>query len=558
MNARAAVLLGLLSSCSVLFDPSMVALSGCPTTAERCSTPANARAICQASACAFECFEGFRDADGVADTGCEASCAVLAAPASLNVTSVTDGTSLTWAFSAVANAASYRLCTGVAAGTPTCVTVSPSDCTGGTCRVQTTGHPLKAQVSGQVQTANGCQASSAETRATGFTVRTNEVIPWTSDSACMPMVSTAGDVLSVEQNAFCVGSAAVGDEQWRGGTFEVELRPTGVLGANVMGGLVFSNGTRRIGLALGPTTVPVTEGATVLRESKSNGPWRFLATSGVALTPDEWNRVRVVIKDGVWSISVGRGPEPLREVLRYVDGASAAEPWRVGLHTLTPNLFASGRIEFKNFTLSTATEFPSTGATAQAWAFEPAGPRPAARVSGAPGTNIRFESCPAFPAATACSSTTSCAPDGGVCARLVKNALGGGSMIFDVPPGLDTRAAWSVRFRFAGAADGGFNGGAIASSPSGVLLEPENGWDGGVRGLGGRWGLPVSADTWNFAELTFDPVMGSFSARLNGQSASITPRFPPSNFDPFVGAIIVGGVGLQTGDVWLSDLSITQ
>lgn len=131
-------------------------------------------------------------------------------------------------------------------------------------------------------------------------------------------------------------------------------------------------------------------------------------------------------------------------------------------------------------------------------------------------------------------------------------------MIFDVPPGLDTRAAWSVRFRFAGAADGGFNGGAIASSPSGVLLEPENGWDGGVRGLGGRWGLRVNADTWNLAELSFDPVMGAFSARLNGQSASVTPRFPPSNFDPFVGAIIVGGVGLQTGDMWLSDLSISQ
>ena len=106
MRLAGGVLLAALSSCSVLFDPSKVAASGCPTSAERCASPANARASCQGSACAFECFEGFRDADGVADNGCEASCVVLPAPASLNVTSVTDGTSLSWTFTAVPNVAS--------------------------------------------------------------------------------------------------------------------------------------------------------------------------------------------------------------------------------------------------------------------------------------------------------------------------------------------------------------------------------------------------------------------------------------------------------------------
>lgn len=556
MSRRSWPLLALLSGCSVLFDPSKVPLSGCPTTAERCSTPANARAICQASACAFECFEGFRDADGVADNGCEASCAVLSAPASLNVTSNPDGTSLTWTFSAVTNAVSYRFCTGVAAGTPTCVTVAPSECAGETCRAQTSGHPSKAQISGQVQAVNGCQVASPEARTTGFTVRTNEVLPWSSDSNCMPMASTAGDVLSVEQTGLCVGSASFGDEQWRNGTFEVELRPSGVLGNNMLGGLVFSNGTRRLALVLGPNAISLDEGATLLRESKSNGPWRYLATSGAALAPDEWNRVRVVLRDGVWSISLGRSSEPLQEIIRYVDTAGTSEPWRVGLHTVTT--FGNGRIDFKNLTLGTATQLPATGPSSRAWSFELTGARPAARANGAAGTNIRFEGCPGFPSAAACSAATECAPDAGVCARLVKPFLGSGSMSFDLPPGLDTRAPWSLRFRFAGAADGGSVGGSIAWAASAVLLEPENAWDGGVRGLGGRWGLSVRADTWNLAELHFEPDAGSFSARLNGQPATVTSRFPPANFDPFVGAVLIGGKGLQAGDLWLSDLSISQ
>ncbi len=552
MSARAAMLLVVLSSCSVLFDPTKVPLSGCPTTAERCSTPANARAICQASACAFECFEGFRDADGVADTGCEASCAVLAAPASLNVTSVTDGTSLSWAFSAVANAASYRLCTGVAAGTPTCVTVAPSDCTDGTCRAQTSGHPSKAQISGQVQAVNGCQAASSETRATGFTVRTTDLLSWTSDSNCMPMATASGDVLSIEQQPFCLGTASIGDQTWRSGTFEVELRPAGSLGANILAGLVFSSGTRREGVLLGPETAGINEGGTVLREANNSVFWRWQATSGAVLSPDVWNTVRVVLRDRLWSISVGRSPETLREVIRYHDDGNTQDGWRLGLHALTPALIVlSGRMEFRNLTVSTSAELPATGPTSRAWSFTTSGTLPPVRARG--GSTLRYEPCPAFPAATACTSNTGCTPNGGTCARLT---TGQSSLTFDLPTGLDTQRAWNLRFRFAGAADGGFFNGTIASGASGTLLEPENAWDGGVRGLGGRWGLTVRADEWNLVDFRFEPRDGGMSARLNGVAASMSGAFPPFLWDKHVGAIRVGGGGPI--DLWLSDLSIDQ
>lgn len=547
------------SGCSVLFDPARVPASGCPTSAERCSAPANAVAVCQASACGFECVEGFRDADGLAENGCEASCAAPASPASLSVTSGTDGTSLSWAFTPVTDAPSYRLCTGVAAGTPTCVTVPSSACAAGRCVAQTTGHPLKAQISGQVQALNSCQAASSETRATGFTIRTTEVLPWSSDSNCAPMASVAGEVLSVEQPVLCVGSATFGDEQWRSGTFEVELRPTGALGANVMAGFVFVSGTRRLSLLFGPNSVPVAEGTTVLRESRSNGPWRMLASAGATLAPDEWNRVRVVLDAGRWSVSVGRGMQPLREVLRYHDGASTSEAWRLGLHSWTPNLFSAGRVELRNLSVSTESTLPMTGPTAQSWSFDAtAGAQPPVRTFGAAGTVLRYEPCPAFPPAPACTPSTGCAPDAGTCARIAKGAFTGGALTFEVPTGLDTQRPWSLRLRFAGAADGGFAGGSIAYGPSGTLIEPENAWDGGARGLGGRWGLPLSADTWNLVEYRFDPVSSTVTARLNGQQSQGATRFPPALWDKHVGAVSVGSQGLSVVDLWLSDVFIGQ
>lgn len=550
-----------LTGCSLIFDPSKVASSGCPVTPERCSPPDHARAVCADSACSFECLEGFRDADGLPENGCEATCALLVSPGSLTVTSRPDGTSLDWAFPIVANAKAYRLCTSVAAGAPTCVTVEVSSCGASTCQAQTTGHPTRVQVFGQVQALNACDAPSAEAMATGFTQRTAELTSWGSDSSCMPMPSVSGDVLAVEQSAFCSGSAPFGEELWRSGTFEVELRPAGMLGPNAMGGLVFSSGTRRIGVLIGVQTIPVGQGSTIVRESRNSAAWQFLATSGSALVPDQWNRLRVVVKGEVWSVSLAKPNEPLREVLRYHDSASTNAPWRPGLHVLTPNLFAAGRMEFRNLTTSSSDELPPTGPSSQSWTFSVAGAQPAVRTTGTVGTQLRYEPCPGFPAATACTGQTMCTPAAGAtCARVSKGAISGGTLTFDLPTGLDTRQPWNLRFRFAPAADGGFSpGAALAFAAQGALLESENALDGGVRGVNGRWGQPLFSDTWNVVDYRFDPAAMTWTARLNGQLAMpASARFPPPAWDKHVGAVMIGGQNLETVELWLSDLSISQ
>lgn len=553
-----------LTGCSLIFDPSKVSSSGCPLTPERCSAPDNARSICADTACSFECLEGFRDADGMPGNGCEVACTPLVNPASLTVTSRPDGTSLDWSFSTVANAKAYRLCTSVSAGTPACVTIDAAACGASSCQTQTTGHPTKVQVFGQVQAINACDGPSLEAmaaRTTGFTQRVTDVTSWGSDSTCMPMPSVSGDVLAIEQSAFCSGSGPFGDELWRSGTFEVELRPAGVLGPNAMGGLVFSSGTRRIDVLVGTQTIPVGQGSTLVRESRNSAAWQFLATSGAVLVPDQWNRLRVVVKGELWSVSVAKPNEQLREVIRYHDGASTNAAWRLGLHVLTPNLFAAGRMEFRNLTMSSADELPPTGPSSQSWTFSIAGAQPPVRTTGTAGTQLRYEPCPAFSAAAACRGQTMCTPaPGTTCARVSKGAISGGTLTFDLPTGLDTRQPWNLRFRFAPAADGGYSpGAALAFSAQGALLESENALDGGVRGVNGRWGQPLLADTWNVVDYRFDPTAMTWTAQLNGQLATPTSaRFPPAGWDKHVGAVMIGGQNLEVVELWLSDLTISQ
>lgn len=552
-----ALLLGaaLLSACSVLFDPAKVPASDCPTSPARCPTPDNAIASCDGTRCGFSCEAGFRDADQDPANGCEATCAPVAGPSPLIATSV--GTSVRWSFPDVPEAARYRLCTSLAAGALTCTTVERTACSAGTCVVETSGLPTRAQVSGQVQALDACGGASPEAqaaRATGFTIRTTDVTPWGGDGACVPVTTITGDVLSVEQSAFCNGSATFGDEAWREGTVEVELRPAGQQGLNTMGGLLFVTGTRRFTVLVGPPQIPVSEGSLLLREARGTGAWQAVASSGGSLVADAWSTLRVTVKDAVWSISVGPTGGPLRETLRYRD-PTGSSVFRLGLATITPNLLSAGRIDFRNLSVGTSTTLPPAGPTRRQWSFTPAGPVPAARTLGAVGDQLRFEDCPAFRAAPACT-TSPCVPDAGTCLRIAKPALAGGAITFELPTGLDPRQPWTFSFRFAPAADGGFASGQLAFTPSGTLLEPENGFDGGVRGLGGRWGLPVAADTWNLVDVRFDPSAGTFVGRLNGQTA--TPNRIPASWDRHLGAITLGSPGLSVVDFWVSDVAVSQ
>jgi hypothetical protein len=542
-----------LSSCSLVFNPANVPESDCPTSAMRCPARPNATASCTNTACAFSCSEGFRDADGAAENGCEAACATVPAPASLSATSRDDGTSLEWSFAPVDNATSYRLCTGVSAGTPSCISVPTTSCFAGRCTAITMEHPNRTAVSGQVQSVDACGGLTPEpmsTRAQGFTVRTLDFQPWTGD-ICTPAVTITGDVLTVDQ-PLCQSFSNVGEETWSGGTFEVELRPS-VSAANLAAGFLFTSGQRRVAIIITSEKAPIGEGTLLVRESRSNNPfWTTLATSGAFLPPATFTRLRVVQRNNVWSVSVGP-PGALSEVLRYRDDEVGTSRFRLGLHAFSVNLIGgAGRMDFQKLTVSPAATLPAIGPTSRITTFDGNGPRPSSRLTGT--TQVRFEACPSFPPAAGCAS---CLPaPNSTCARVSK--AGVGTITIDVPPGIDPTQPWSVSMRLAPTADGGTPNGAFLTSPWGAIVEPTN--DGGVRGLGGDWpGASAARDTWHQVELRLVPGMSRFSARWDGQSLS-TPmvRFPPFGWNAFGGAFVVGGTGFDSIDFWVSDVTVSQ
>jgi hypothetical protein len=547
-------LVSLLSGCSLLFDPSRVPESDCPTSPRRCPERANATAVCVEASCGFTCAEGFRDADGLAETGCEASCMPLPAPSALSATSRDDGTSLEWSFPAIANATGYRLCTSVSAGTPSCLMVPTTSCADGRCTVLSLSHPPKTTVFGQIQSVDSCGGPTPEamaTRSQGFTVRTLDYQPWTGDN-CMPTVTVTGEVLTVD-HTICQSWSNVGDETWRGGTFEVDLRPSASAN-NMAGGFLFTSGTRRIAIVIAAERAPVGEGTLLVRESRASNPfWTTLATSGAFLPTGRFTRLRVVQRGASWSVSVGASASSMTEVLRFRDEDRGDAPFRVGLHALSLGLFSgAGRIDFQRVTVSPDGALPATGPVSRTTTFDAMGPVPTARLTGT--DQVRFEPCPAFPPASGCPS---CAPaPASRCARITK--VFAGTVTVDVPPGIDPTQPWSLAMRVAPTADGGTPNGAFVSSPWGVIAEPLP--DGGVRGLGGEWGgAAATRDVWHRVEVRFTPGPMRFQAVWDGANVS-TPmtRFPPLGWNAFGGAFILGGTGLDGIDFWVCDVTVSQ
>ncbi len=553
---RGGWLLGLLSGCSLFFDPSKVPLSGCPLSSERCPVPGNAKAICVESACGYQCLDGFLDADGKADNGCEVPCAAVQSPDSLDGVNDPDGTTVKWTFPAVAEATGYSLCTNVGAAAPACTTIPTSACQQGLCTASTTGHPTFVQVFGRVEALNACGAASTRgPTATAFTVRISDLPMWTGD-LCTPMVAATGNALSVEVTSLCTGTSMVGTETWQRGTFEVDLRPS-LSGADlVAGGLTFSSGTRRLQVLAGPNTLNVDQGTSGLREARNSQFFSFLAMSGASIEANEWSTLRVVLNDGVWSINLGRRGV-FKEVLRYFDPLPPTS-WRVGLGAA--NVWNTGRIDLRQFTLSTASTLPPKGPTSASWTFTPDGGSNLPFRNRSNASNpVRFEPCPAFP--SACDGGASCLPDAGTCARVARSA-GAASLTFDMPVGLDTRLPWDLSFRFAPAADGGYAPtSSVAFATSTKLLDCETVWDGGLRTFDQRLrGVVVRPDTWNLAEYHFDPTQNAYSVTINGQPANVIgmPRFPPTGSDRHLGAVVIGAQGFGNIDLWLSEIGFSQ
>ncbi|MDX2011224.1 MAG: hypothetical protein SFW67_13580 [Myxococcaceae bacterium] len=560
---RVLLALSLLTGCSVLFDPSRVPPSDCPASPSRCPEVANAIATCVEATCGFTCAPGFRDADGVAATGCEASCAEVPGPSRLTSISGGSPTSLRWRFPTVPEASAYRLCTGVAAGSQTCVTVPLTACVEGVCEAVTSELPSGTLVSAQVQSLNACQTASNEmaaARAVGFTFVTTNLTTWTGEGLCMPpTVATTADTLSVEQSGGCTSTGTIGDELWRDGTFDVDLRFSGQLGTEAMAGLVFSAGARRIGVTTGTAALGTVDAPTQLRESTMGQGFTALASSIATVPPDVFRRLRVVILGPLVSVSLGPVEGPLREVMRFHDD-QAPGPRRLGLMTWTQG---RGRAEFQRLTVTSEAVLPPRGPVSDRWTFQSdGGATSATRVLRSFGGEVRYEPCPAF--APACA--TCALPAAEACVRIQKVPVLGGSLSVDPPVGVDTTRPWSLRLRFAPPLDGGAPGGFLAHGASGPITEVRTAWgDGGVVETFNRpWPAgapPLTQDRWHLLEHTFEPDAGTFSIRVDGQpvpliAPAFPPRFPRQN--KHLGAITVGGGFLNALDIWVGEISISQ
>lgn len=557
------VALSLVSGCSLVFDPSRVPASDCPASPRRCPEVANATATCVEATCGYTCASGFRDADGLAETGCEASCVEVPGPSRLTSISGSSPTSLRWRFPAVPEASAYRLCTGIAAGSQTCVTVPVGACVAGTCEVETSDLPSGTLVSAQVQSLNACQTASSETtaaRAVGFTFVTTAVVAWAPEGACSPpTVTTTADTLSVEQPALCTSTATIGDELWRDGTFDVDLRFSGQLGAEAMAGLVFSTGTRRLSVTTGTAALGSVDAPTQLRESSMGQGFGALASSIATVPPDVFRRLRVVVQGPVFSVSLGPVEGPYREVLRFHDDQAPAAR-RLGLMTWAQG---RGRAEFQRLTVTSEAVLPARGSASDRWTFQSdGGATSPARVLRSFGAEVRFEPCPAFlPACAGCAL-----PPVEACARVQKVPLLAGSITVDPPVGVDTTQPWSLRLRFAPGLDGGAPAGFLAQGASGPITEVRTAWtDAGVVETFNRpWPSNAPAmtpDQWHLLEHTFEPDAGRFSVRLDGQPVQlVAPVFPPrvGRLNKHLGAITVGGGGLNALDVWVGEISISQ
>jgi hypothetical protein len=550
-------LVSLLSGCSLLFDPSRVPESDCPASPRRCPERANATAVCVEASCGFTCAEGFRDADGLADNGCEASCTEVPGPTRLTSISGGSATSLRWEFPSVDGASAYQLCTGVAAGSRACVTVPVSACSNGVCEVETPGLAPSALVFGQVQSLGACQNPSSEASAAGaegFTFVTTGLQAWAAEANCMPpTVTTTADTLAVEQPAFCTSTVSLGDERWRDGTFEVDLRFSGQLGGEVMAGIVLSSGSRRLAITTGTAALGSIEAPTQIRESLTGQAFVTLASSIATVPAERFERLRVVVSGPLISVNVGPPTGPLREVIRFHDDRPSA-PRRLGLITWSAG---RGRVEFQGLTARSAAALPARGITTQAWRFQADGGASGGVRLLKAGEGLRFERCPSFTAA--CPECG--VPPAEACARIQRVPfVSGGSITVDPPVGIDTTTPWSFRLRVAPPRDGGALLGVLAQGPSEAITGARTSWaDGGVIDSFGReWPATLTEDRWHLIEHTFQPDAGTFSLRVDGQPLTLSmPAFPARpRANKHVGAVTVGG-GLFI-DVWIGEISFSQ
>lgn len=545
------------AGCSVLFDPAQVAPKACPASPAACAPRTNATATCDDNACRYSCDEGFVDSNGdlngETSDGCELSCRVGVPPvnpAGLTATVGARGGAVQWTFpiAAATAAVRYKLCTATPGAPEACLLLEPATaCPLGLCATTTEGHVDSLRITGRVLSVDTCgREGPAATAATvsATPIDTSDPAGWVLEKSCPATLSSVvGGQLAIENPSFnCASSLASGDELWGDLTLDADLRySTGSDNAAAGLALQVNSTGHRLGALVFPSTVNASELATFTQ--RLNGTEKVVAGSSRGANLVGTTHLRVVSRGGVQSFSVGPDAQQLQELIRWPD--PTARTGRIGI-----GLAGTGRVEFTNFRVTTASTLPAAGATSTVVTFADGGFPPDARPRGP----VRIVPCPALPSSARCDG--GCLPEAGALCARTQTLANLQSVVVDLPVGIDVRAPYSLSLRFAVAPDGGGSFPFPLNTPQGGLLAA-NSWPQTTRGLGQEYGVVLEAGAWHAAAFTFNADGGRFAVSLDEQPVALPlAPFPQPGNSAHLGPISVG-LGLAS-DIYVSELRISQ
>ena len=544
--------------CSVLFDPAKAVAKACPASPAACAVVANATAACEAEACRYSCESGFVDANGDLDAaqgdGCELSCSTGTRPQNPAALTARVGArpgEIEWSFPAATPApARYQLCTALTGAPEVCAPVALASCAG-TCQLTTTGHPDNLRVTGKVLSVDLCgregSLASAPT-ASATSLDTTQATGWVVEKSCPASTFTAvGGQLAIENLAAgCTTSVVAGDELWGDFTLDADLRYSGLVGDNFLGGLVFHvNGTGHRMSALATPNTSTANELSFLTQRKMTME-KVVAASIVGGAPGSLTHLRVTSQGGVISVSLGPDGSRLVEALRWSDAESHTGKLGIGA-------VGAGRAELTNFRVTTPGTLPPRGPVSVFIDFADGGfpltTRPRLPMA------TRVVPCPALPPGVRCDGGCVPAPTS-KCAHIERVGFSFPNVVVDLPAGIDAREPWSLSFRFAAAPDGGGAFPTPVNSTQGALLAT-NTWFTPTRGVGQDYGVVLEPGAWHDATWRFEPDAGRFAVSLDDAPVTLPgDRFPPAGWSHHLGAISFGeGIA---ADLFVTDVRISQ
>jgi hypothetical protein len=530
---RAGLSVLLLSSCSILFDPSKVKCQVEPTVAPG-------------------------PLDAIAG----------------------DGTSLTYEWPGMppdAGVGGYQICTAhdmsAMAG---CHHVGLEACDSGVCRftlnTPDAGLAYNTRVWAKLLGENVCgNASNPALAPTVSITPVNgsflDVQGMSRLTGCDAGIHADGGLLIIEQhvNGFssCVSAAVLGDDLFENATLDVEMRTFASALAGVAARVpALDDQAQRLAVLLTPA--PGAAESVAITRRPANDIDKPVATSVSAVSDGVWRALRVSLVDAGVSVALGDVGTTPSDVLRWTDPTPVAGQFGLALvgFGLVP---VDVSAEFRNLRVRARAAIAQDGPTSAQWTFSGSNAFVGVRTVGMAGP----ATCPsAFVAAMSCPAGT-CLPNAGSQCLQLDSTGGNAFASVDMPVGIDPLKPWHVKFKFAPALAGNVTnpnilrttiapiGADALSSFSGQPLLDINGslWTFPIRvfGMGTDTIGTVARGEWNVFELDFDAAAGTYVAKLNGMPHN---GGYPAALGPHLGALQLGGAGDLHG--FYSDLEIAQ